>query len=140
LAFEDFPLEGFADDDGEVVHVDGLGEKIVGAFLHGLHGPVDGPMGGHHDDRQIESLAPVVPSPRQLLEHVQSGEPRHFHVQQHEARRLPLDGFDRVGSVVRKDRLVAGGLQPVLEDRGNVRVVVNHEDFSLHAAPQKREA
>ena len=34
----------------ELVEVDGLGDIVDGPCLHGLHGRLDRPVGGHHDD------------------------------------------------------------------------------------------
>ena len=46
-------LERLADDDLELVHVEGLGEIVVGPELHGPHRRFRGAVGGHHDHRRL---------------------------------------------------------------------------------------
>ncbi|MEP6958979.1 MAG: hypothetical protein ABI980_09640 [Nitrospirota bacterium] len=47
---------------------------------------------------------------------------------------LLLDQFERLHSILRDHSSIIGGLQTILEHRGNVRIVVDDEDFGFHLA------
>ena len=55
VAFERFSLQRLADDDLEVCRVEGLGDEIVRAFFHRVHGRLDGAVRGDDDDGKIAS-------------------------------------------------------------------------------------
>ena len=49
LPLERFPLQDFSEHDGQVVHIDGFGEKVVGPLFHGPNRRVSRSIGGDHD-------------------------------------------------------------------------------------------
>jgi hypothetical protein len=61
LAHEMGPLHGPAQDHQQLVLLEGLGQVIESALAHGVHGAVDGAVGGHEDHegrlRELHDLA-----------------------------------------------------------------------------------
>jgi hypothetical protein len=134
LPFEGGSLQGFADHDEEVVFVQRLSEKIVGAGFHGLDGGIDRGMGGHDDHRKILCWSAF----RESLEDFNAGQAWHIQIEQHEVRSFLLDQLERLDTIARDHGSIIGGLQTILQHRGNIRIVVDDEDFGLHV--QYREA
>ena len=54
-------LEGLADLEPQHLQVDRLGEVVVGAQPHRLHGRLDRPVGGDHQDQRLRPAVLDVP-------------------------------------------------------------------------------
>jgi hypothetical protein len=91
IALEGAGLEGAPDGDGEFVHVEGLGDVIEGAELHGFHGGVDRGVGGDDDDGDLGAALGF------LLDRAEDAEPvrvRQLHVEKHEFRSFAVKGLE----------------------------------------------
>ena len=128
MPFEGVSLQGLADYDEEVVFVQRLGQKIVGAGFHGLDSGINRGMGGHDDHREIFGWSDF----RESLEDLKAGQAWHIQIEQHEVWSLLLDQLERLYPIVRDHGSIVGGLQSILQHRGNIRIVVDDENFGLH--------
>ena len=58
LVDETLLLEHLLEHDLKLLHVDGLAQVVLGSELHGLHGGLHGPVGGHEDDHGLRAGSP----------------------------------------------------------------------------------
>jgi hypothetical protein len=111
-----------------MIFFEGLGEKVVGPFLHGVDGGADRAVGSHDDDRQsFRVLRPV-----QLFQHIEAGEFRQRQVQQHEMGRLLRDLLQRLPPVPRSHCAIAEGVQPVFQHCDDIGIVIDNQYFGGH--------
>ena len=119
-------LEGVVHDDLELLRLERLGQVVTGTGLDALHRRADRPVGGHHDHRNVGSLAAA------LDDELVAPHPRHAQVGDHHVQ---------VGvRQVRETFLAAGGAQYRVarvpqdhgHDRRHVLLVLDHEDGALH--------
>ena len=118
----------------QMVFVQRFGQKIVGAGFHGLDGGFDRAMGGHDDHRKVFGLL----DGGEPLEDLKAAEPRHVQIEEHEVRRFLLDLLERLDAVTGDDGAIVGGLETILQHRGNVRIVVDDENFRFHELRERR--
>src|ERR1043166_10225202 len=85
-------------------------------------------MGGHDDYREILSRAHFW----ETLENIKAVQAWHVQIEQHEVRRFLLDQFERLYSIARDRRSIAGSLQTIIQHRGNIRIVVDNKNFGFH--------
>ena len=105
-----------------LVKVEGLGQVVVGALLHGLDGRVHGAVGRHHHHTGVAThLA-------QALQHAEPIEARHADVEEDEVEGLRLAGADGGLTVGDRGDVVAGLTQPFLQDPAQAVLVVSDED------------
>jgi hypothetical protein len=126
------PLLGLAQGQQDFVGLERLGDIVVGPALHGFHGRVQVPVGGHHDHRGLHLPA---------LERLQQLQPVHLghdHVQEDEIEKVGLRQAQRL--------LPAPGGQDLipfpLEDQGKhvahgFFVVDDQNFFLFHVFPHK---
>ena len=114
-----------------MIFVQRLGQKIVGAGFHGLDRGIDRGMGGHDDDWEIFGWSDF----RESLENLKAGQARHIQIEQHEVRSFLLDQLERLHPILRDHGSIVGGLQAILQHRGNIGIVVDDENFGFHLTP-----
>src|SRR4051812_43057727 len=71
-------LEQLCHSSAEDIWLDGLGEKIISAYVQGAHGAFDTPEPGNHQDRYAMSAKPKCLDERNTID------ARHPEVDQHE--------------------------------------------------------
>lgn len=120
------PLERLRDDDGETFAIDGLREVVVGAASHGLHGRVDGAVGGH--DHHLR----VRPGGLQPLKELHAAESRHSEVGQYQVRRRDGELLEGVLGRPRPANLIPLLLQEGDQGGSNIHLVVDDEDVGVH--------
>ena len=127
LSLERPPLERPARERQELVLLEGLGQVVESAELHGGHG---GPDRLHRRDQDHLDAFVNGLHPLEDLDPVHSGEPD---VEQHEVHRRGPDEFERAGTVGDVDDVVV-----VLEDQSkrlpDTRVVVDDENHRARHA------
>ena len=128
LALEGALVEGPANQQLDVLDVEGLGDVVVGAALDGLDGGadlVDG--GGEHDhDRRVERL--------DAAQHVDAGLARHPLVEHHHVDLVPAQDLERLLAVLRLEH-GALILEKDAEGRAHALLVV---DDQHRPAPRRR--
>ena len=108
-----------------LVEVEGLGEVVVGALLHGLDGRLHGAVGGHDHHLGIGAL------PADAAEEGQPVDARHADVEEDQVERLLLGLPKRGGAVLHRRDLVAGAAEALLEDPAESVFVVGDEDAPI---------
>jgi len=98
-------------------------------------GGIDRGMGGHDDHREILGWSDF----RESLEDLKAGQAWHIQIKQHEVRSFLLDQLERLHPIACNHGSIVGGLQTILQHGGNIRIVVDDENFGLHQNPVKRE-
>jgi hypothetical protein len=86
-------------------------------------------MGGHDDDGQGLRVLRAV----EAFEDVEAGEFRQSQIQQHDMGRFLRDLVECLLPVPRDHRGVVQRVQPIFQHGDDVGVVVNDEDFGVHA-------
>jgi hypothetical protein len=74
LAEQPLALLGLAQEQNDLVGLEGLGDVVVRATLHSLDGDVPASVSGHHDDRGTQV------SPPNFVDQVHAALPRHAQV------------------------------------------------------------
>ena len=118
--------QGPLDQQRQAVHVHGLGQVVVGTFLHGLHSVLDGPMSGEDDHRQTRVLR--ARPPQQLL----SGELRHLQIGDDQVDVPAAKQLRRSLAVRSEGNLVAVELQHLAQALTDVLLVIHDEDVVVH--------
>src|SRR6266446_4122848 len=109
-------------EEERLVEVEGLGEVVVGALLHGLDGRLHGAVGGHDHHLRIGAL------PADAAEEGQPVDARHADVEEDQIEGLRLGLPKRGGAVLDGRDLVAGSAEALLEDPAEAVFVVGDED------------
>ena len=115
-------VERLLDEQPESIHVDGLGQIVVGAFAHGRDGAVDGGEPGQDDDRHPGQFP---------LERVHQPEPvdiRHYEVRDHEGRTGDRDLLEGFLSLSGDFYLISPAREDGLERGARILLIVDDED------------
>ena len=86
------PFDRAAEDDGQQLHFDRLGDEVVGPRANGGNRRLQVAEGRHHDDRHV---GPVGHQPRAELQPVHA---RHLQVGQHDLEIFAAGGLEGLGS------------------------------------------
>ena len=105
-----------------MIGVNGLLEEVVGAVLHGLHGLVDGAVGGHHDDGHFGVGGAGG------AQHVHAGAVGHAQVGEDEAEGGAGDVGGGLSGVGRLGHAVAGMLQRQTQHAPEAVLVFDEKD------------
>ncbi len=130
FGFEGAGAEGALEEEFEVVEVDGLGEEVGGAFLHGFDSGLDGAVGGEENDDEIGVGGAGA---TEELEAVGAG---HAQVGEHEVGRGVGDEAESGVGVFGEADVVVGA-KGAFESVAGVFVVVNDEDGGLHGGEKR---
>ena len=125
LAREQLLLERLLDDDADLVDLEGLGDVVVGAFLHRADRRLGAREGGDHDDDRLG---------RDLVRRAQQIEPRaarHLDVRDHDVELVFLEMGARGVEIPGRDDVVALAAEEDLEEFLHAALVVDDEDASL---------
>jgi len=122
LSPESLLLDGFLNDERDMVELERLGDKIVRALSHRLDGEIYGAIGSNHHDRKIPS------SPADLFEHLDAGYIRHGDVQKRHLRVMALEQLQYPFTTRRQQYTVAEGFQSVSQDLADVGIIVSYKD------------
>ncbi len=126
LALEPRPLEGALHHCGELGTVDGLGEEVCAACLHGLHGQLDVLLPGDRHRFELRVARPGLAHERDPVH------ARHHQVGEHQveavARKHPVGLFPGCGH----PHLVAARGEDLLEEVPEEALVVDDEDPPGH--------
>ena len=123
------------DLDHQLVEIDGLGQVVVGTFLHRRDRILQPAEGGQHQHRKVG----VVAAP-QLAQEVETGPVGQPHVEQHEIGPPGGEPVPRPRDVVRQLALHAAAPE-LLDDRaGEQLLVVDDEDGRSRASRLARRA
>ena len=121
FGFEIARAQGPLQHEVELVEVDGLGEEVAGAGLHGLDGGFHRAVGGEEDANRVgEALA-------HGLEERNAVAAGHANVGEHDVRRAAFERSDRRGGAF-GERHVVTAAQRAAEAFARVALVVHDED------------
>ena len=70
-----------------MIEIERLGDEIISALFHRLHGPLDGAVGGDHDDSRLTAAL------AQILQNLESVFNRHLDIEQDHVRGVRLDAI-----------------------------------------------
>src|SRR5215470_2667945 len=118
------------DSGYQVAGREGLGDVYIGPERQPSGDFGIAPFGGKHDHLDM-SPARVLADPGA---HLVAALNRHHHVEQHEIRKLPLDGPQRFLAIARDVDLVSAALQEKFDGRNDARLVVRDENLLAHVA------
>jgi hypothetical protein len=122
-------LDGAADDEEQLGHLEGLDQVVLGPEPHRPHRRLDGAVGGHHHHREVGVVG--LHAPHQLHA-VHARQPLvgedHVHV-------LHLEGVERFLRAGRRQHVVAGQLQRPVQRAQEHVVVLDQQDLPLHESP-----
>jgi hypothetical protein len=122
LARQRLGLGRTLDQEPHLVVVERLGQVVVGAALHGLHGGAHAAVGGHDDHRGVgRGLA-------QLGQRLEAVDPGHADVEERQVERLGRGAGQRGGAVLDHGHRVPGLAQEPLEQPADGGLVVGHQD------------
>ena len=135
LAEQPALLEGLRDAEEELVLLERLREEVVGALPDGVHGGLDRPVGGHHDDLGLRGDALGG------AQHLHPVDARHAEIRQDDVERLSLDPLHRHRAVLRLLDRVPRLPEHDRGGRAHVLLVVDDEDLAGRGnAAGRREA
>jgi hypothetical protein len=122
LAPQPHVLERLLHRQLELLRPHGLGDVVDRAGLDGRDRVLDRRVPGEHDHRH------VVPLALQHREELEPRDPGHAVVRDHQLHRRALHQVQRLAHVARRQRLVSGAAERVLEDQRDRGVVVDVQD------------
>ena len=122
LALVVLVIERALDGELQLVHLERLGDVVVGAHLHRLDADLELLVGGDHDHRRAgdDLLA--------LAQHVQAADFVHAHVGDDELRRVSGEVLDGLCAGVEGERLVASLLADVGDDLHHRGIVIDDKN------------
>ena len=104
-------LQCAGNDDLQLFIVDGLGDVVVGAFLHGLDGRFNGAVSGHDKDRHIGHLLPGC------FQHIHARDGAQLEIRDdHVEGFVFLDHAEGFVPRAGQEQLIPGGFQHQLEE------------------------
>src|SRR6266487_1082343 len=109
-----------------MVNIKWLGNKVCRTLLHGLNRAGDCSICRHDNHRKI---LPFLAHP---LEHLDTVEFRQLNVEEYETWRILLDGYKGLFPIVSDLNIQPHGLQAISQDAGNVRFIINNENWCTH--------
>ncbi len=110
------------------VEIHGFYDEIVGTELHGLHGVLDRPVGGKHDDEGKRRFSAAG------FQRVKAGKARHLHIQEHQIRHFLIQGLQQgLAGFECHDTMVPSG-KTFDERSADRRLIVGDEDGGVHAS------
>ena len=119
------------DRGGEVTHVDRLGEKILGAELHGADGGLDVALPGQQYDRGAVATQP--------LEYDQAVRIGKMQVEQNDVGPDALERVDRLPAGAFAPHLVADALEILADRAQHAWVVIDEQQRISHGVPRPLE-
>ncbi len=125
-------LQSLGHGDVQLVDIEGLGNVVVGAVTHGLHGIFHGAVGRHHDHRQLRVAHLDL---GQQLRAVHAG---HAPVADHQVDVLLLQHLERMQAIAgdkHLDMVLAQGRRQQIAELG---LVVDHQYVMCHDCPRRR--
>ena len=129
LLDERAPLESLADHAHELRALQGLGQEVDGAVLHGAHGLLHGAEGREEDDVHVGGRL------ARLLQKLQPREARHLQIREEQvdaALAQPVEGGLAVG---RQHHAIALAGERALETLAHRGIVVGHQQHRLIGHP-----
>src|SRR5262245_23549985 len=130
--FELLELDGPADDQQHLRHLEGLDQVVLRPQPHRLHRGLDRAVGRHDHHREIGVLD---------LELAQEGDPVHAGqapVREHQVHVLGLEGIERLLAALHRHHLVAAQLEGPMKRPEKHFVVVDQEQPLFHDPPPAR--
>ena len=115
------------DQNKQMFHIEGFGQKIIGALFHRLDRGLDRSKRGHHDHRQERVVR------FHCLQHLETVLLRQLEVRKHQADPFIGKFPDPFGPVLGRDHPVAFGFQGLLEHFEHALFVFYDEDRISHA-------
>jgi len=92
-------------------------------------------MGGHDDHREILGWSDF----RKSFEDLKTSQAWHIQIEQHEVRRFLFDQIERLHPILCDHGSIIGGLQTILQHRGNIRIIVDDKNFGFHSVLMSRQ-
>ena len=120
-------VERALDEHQQVLRVKGLGQEVIGPFLHGPDRRLDGPEGGHDDDRQERILL------LHGLQHFEAVLFRQLEVGEHKADALVRELLDALCAVMGGNDLIPLTLKGLLQ-HGEHAVFVFYDEDRVHSS------
>src|SRR5216117_4194925 len=133
VAAEKHRVHHAADDQPELVVVEGLRHVVDGAELHRLHGDLLRAVGGDHDDRQVRVDAAGV------LEHLHAADPVHAEIGDDDVEAPGLDAPERLLTAPRRLDVIAFLAEQALQGQHHRLLVVDDQDATLHGSALRRQ-
>ena len=125
-------LQGFSDDNLEMMRIERLGKEIVRTFPHGLDSRFDGAVGCDDDDGEVHRVSAQRP------QDLYSPHPGHLKIKEHECRRLLPQSGQGLLSIGRHDRVATQGPQAHIQEPSRGGIVIRDQDSrpgSVHGRP-----
>ena len=120
--------EGPLRQQQRLVEIEGLGQVVVGAVLHGGNRRLHRAVGGHDHDLRVR------PAGAHLLEQRQAVDAGHADIEEDQVERPALDLPEGRGAVLDRGDLVARAAEALLEDPAQAVLVVGDQDAaSIHS-------
>src|SRR5262245_36916402 len=122
-------LDGPADDQQHLRHLEGLDQVVLRPQAHRLHRGLDGAVGRHHHHGKVGVLC---------LELAQQGDAVHAGqapVREHQIHVLGLEGFESLLAALHRHHLVAAQPEGAVERPEEYFVVVDQEQPPFHDPP-----
>ena len=109
----------------QLLGIDRLVEKVVGAGVEARQARLAFLLtADQHDGRQARLRIPL-----ELGAHIETRDPRHHDVEQHEIGTLRLDDFERVAAVGRRQDGVVGKFEQPAQPAHVGLIVIDYQDF-----------
>ena len=115
-------LERLADEAEHLRALEGLGEEVVGALLHRLHGLLDRAERGQEDHVHVGG------DRLRSAQDLDAGEPGHLEIREDEVDAARLQTLERRVAVRGEDDPVPLARQRALEALAEPRVIVGHQE------------
>ena len=125
LCHHGLELEGLKHQCPQPLHVQRLGQIIIGTLLHRLDRAFDRAVSGHQDEHGIAAFSPG------FLEQLQAAHLGHLHVHDQEVIEPFADELERARSVVGRVHQVTLALERLLNARTKSALVVHDQDLDF---------
>ena len=122
--------EGAADDQAEVVGIDGLGEEVERALAHRPHHVGDGAVGGQQDDRHLRVAGLGGP------QHAEPVAVRQLQIGEDQRRPVALQHLDGVPLVRGLEDAVTGDLEREPQHLPQRIAVFDQQDLATNGRPR----